>query len=159
MNKLRREIQEMLRNVPCWRPAALRRSQREEFLYATDLPGAADTKAVELFLQTAAANGWRTETAAGWIQLDRECSEPPDGGEPGQTGPEAHCCASLLRRHPGSGRSERERRMLIKAGEEGPEAYEKVCAQLHREWAEAMRKGEPLPDISLRFFEGGEQTC
>ena len=43
-------------------------------------------------------------------------------------------------------------RALIKAGEEGGKAYENACQKLHREWAERLRRKEPLPALSLRYF-------
>ena len=42
--------------------------------------------------------------------------------------------------------------LLVKAGEQGPEAYEKACGGLHREWAQRLRKKQALPPVSLRFF-------
>ena len=47
----------------------------------------------------------------------------------------------------------REKRLLIKADEEGREAFEKACRVLHREIAEALRKGDPLPDIPTDYLK------
>ena len=54
---------------------------------------------------------------------------------------------------------DREKRMLLKAGEEGPEAYERACGILHREWAAALRKGESLPDLTENCFGEEERKC
>ena len=71
--------------------------------------------------------------------------------------PAASCCRSLLERHrehliPSDGQAER---MLFKAGEEGPEAYEEACRKLHSRWAEALRAHLGIPDVHMSFFNGG----
>lgn len=135
------------------RPAALRRCRQEDWLYATDLPQAASGEAVDAFLRTAESNGWRTRKETGWILLDRIPEIPPEGFFSGPFGPEARCCLSLLRRHPDrKGNADHEVRMLLKAGEEGPDAYERACGILHREWASALRKGENLPGMATLYF-------
>ena len=160
MNNLRKEILGLLEGTAGSRPAALRRSRREDFLYATDLPATASPEAVNDFRRKAENMGWRTEEADGWIQLDRIPAEMPAAVFPGTSGPEARCCAGILRRHPGKRRNgDREKRMLLKAGEEGPEAYERACGILHREWAAALRKGESLPDLTEKCFGEEERKC
>ncbi len=157
MNKLRRELNELLADTYSIRPATLRRSLREDFLYATDLPQTADSEAVFSFICKAEAAGWRTADADGWIQLDKCPAEPPE--PPALPGPEARCCAALLRQHPeGRRNSSREKRILIKAAEKGSGARERACAALHREWAENLRKHEGLPDLSEKWFEE-ESKC
>lgn len=160
MNNLRQEITSLLSETDSRRPAALRRSFREDFLYATDLPKAATAEAVTEFRRKAESTGWRTEEAEGWIQLDRIPEEMPGDIFSGPYGPEARCCAGILRRHPEKRRNgDREKRMLLKAGEEGPEAYERICGILHREWAAALRKGESLPDLTGKNFGEAEDKC
>ena len=157
MNKLRQELNEMLAASGGSRPAALRRSQRADCLYATDLPKAAEPEAVNDFLCLAGTAGWRAEKADGWIQLDKIPNDPPE--PPGHAGPEARCCAALLRQHPEKRRNgDREKRILIKAAEEGAAARERACAALHREWAEKLRRHEGLPDLAENWFEE-EGTC
>ena len=156
MNKLRQELQKLLAGTPYTRTPALRRSLREDFLYASDLPQAADRDAVESFLRKAREAGWHASETEGWIQLDKVPQDPPEF--PGIPGPEAKCCASLLRRHPGPRRtSERERRMLYKAAEESAGARETVCGKLHREWAADLRTHRPLPDVETYWFEKEER--
>lgn len=160
MNNLRKEILCLLSGTACIRPAALRRSLREDFLYATDLPKTASPEAVKEFRRKAESAGWHTEEAEGWIQLDRIPGEMPADFLPGFFGPEARCCAGILRRHPEKRRNgDREKRMLMKAGEEGPEAYERACGILHREWAAALRKGGSLPDLTENCFGEEEDKC
>ena len=64
----------------------------------------------------------------------------------------------LLERHrehliPSDGQAER---MLFKAGEESPEAYEEACRKLHSRWAEALRAHLGIPDVHMSFFNGGD---
>ena len=153
MNKLRQEIRTILDGTDSSRPAALRRCRQEDWLYATDLPQAASAEAVNAFLRTAEGNGWRTRKEAGWILLDRIPEIPPADFFSGPFGPEARCCLSLLRRHPDrKGNADHAVRMLLKAGEEGPDAYERACGVLHREWAAALRKDEILPGMATLYF-------
>ena len=148
----------MLSAAESRRPAALRRSLREEYLYATDLPQAAGEEAVSAFRREAEKAGWKTEEDGGWILLDRIPQKPPAEGFRGSGGPEARCCAGILRRHPGNRKDgTREKRILIKADEEGAEAFENACRALHLEWAEALRKGEPLPDIPAEYLKEGTE--
>ena len=156
MNKLRLEVQALLSRTETVRPAALRRSLREDCLYATDLPQVTDAESTAAFRRAAEEAGWLTAEENGWIQLDRIPAAPPEDGFPDFPGPEARCCESLLRRHAETEKRDgnREKRMLLKAREEGPEAYDKCCGKLHREWAENLRKREALPEIDLKYFTG-----
>lgn len=158
MNKLRKEVLKLLASAECIRPAVLRRSLREDALYATDLPKVAAEPVLMEFCRRAEAAGWHTAREGDWIQLDQDRTEPPEGGFSGPYGKEAGCCKSLLLRHPERERNTgaREKRRLIKAGEKGPEDYEKVCSMIHQEWAGVLRRGEKLPDIPIAFFEGGK---
>ncbi len=160
MNELRAELKALLDVVPTVRPPALRRSLRDDALYATDLPAAADRETVEAFLRATGNAGWTARKTAGWIELDKAVRKPPRDGFHGPFGPEADCLLHLLRRHrPGENSPEEKKaaaaavRMLIKAGEAGPDAFEKACAQLHADWAVRLRTGLPLPDLDDSFFE------
>lgn len=153
MNKLRTTLQEILSGTESFRPAALRRSLRKEYIYATDLPRCAESTAVQDFCRRAELAAWIVCMDGDWIQLDYSGVNPEDTCFGGPFGREAECCAELLRRHPNGRKSgENEMRMLIKAGEEGPEAYEKICAGLHREWAAALRRKDLLPDLPESCF-------
>jgi len=154
MNAYRAELAALLAGTETKRPPALRRSLREDALYATDLPAAADEAVVASFCRRAQEAGWHPRREGGWIELDRAVTEPPEGALPDHPGPEAACCRSLMERHaPGSPADPRWTRRLIKAGEEGARAYEKACAAIHRDWAERLRKREGIPGISIAFFQ------
>lgn len=152
-NALRRELAALLAAPEGSRQPALRRSRLAGWLYATDLPVLYGGAVPDSMAESLKAAGWETDTENGWMQLRKPAPEPPDGWFNGPFGPEAACCLSLLARHnPGAGDPEPAARSLIKAGEEGPDAYEAACAALHRDWAERLRQGEPLPAVSRRYF-------
>ena len=174
MNELRAELKALLDAAGAGRPPALRRSLRDDALYATDLPAAADGETLRAFLRAAAGAGWTARQEGGWLELDKAVEAPPRGGFSGPFGPEAACLRSLLRRHrpdPVSPEAEAAAasaiRRLIKAGEAGPDAYEQTCARLHAEWAARLREGLPLPGMEETFFRAksgalsgkGEETC
>lgn len=152
-NALRTELSALLRAPEGSRAPALRRSLRADWLYAADLPVLYGGNLPEELLSRLKDAGWEAEPDGGWLQLRKPAPEPPEGWYGGSFGPEAACCLSLLeRQRPCDGDPEPAQRMLIKAGEEGPEAYETACASLHRDWAECLRRGETLPDLSRRYF-------
>ena len=160
MNPYREELRSMLACLETQRPAVLRRSRSEQWMYATDLPLIATGDALESFSRQARQAGWTTGTDGGWLQLDRPVREPLPGVIPKEwkSCPEAACCRSLLERHRehltvSDGQAER---MLIKAGEEGPDAYEEACRKLHSRWAEALRTHHGIPDVHMSFFDGGD---
>ena len=161
MNPYREELRSMLARLETQRPATLRRSRSEQWMYATDLPLVASEDVLEAFSGQAHRAGWTTGTDGGWLQLDRPVRELPPGMIPEEwkNRPAASCCRSLLERHrehliPSDGQAER---MLFKAGEEGPEAYEEACRKLHSRWAEALRAHLGIPDVHMSFFNGGEE--
>jgi len=156
MNALREELSRALESLSAPRHPALRRSLREDALYATDLPAAAP-EAVPLFLRTVREKGWTAAERNGWIDLDQVPETPPAGWKPGKPGPETACCLSLLRRRKPAGNGAPEEtgrviRKLIKAGEENGENWEAVCAGLHREWAVRLRTGRGIPPVPEAFF-------
>ena len=154
MNALRKELAALLDSVPARRPPALRRSAEAEWLYATDFPAAGGEGAQEALLERLREAGWEYAETAGWIQVRKSAAEPPEGWYEGGFGPEARCCLSLLERHAATGDPGTVRLTLVKAGEQGSRAYEDACAKLHREWAAMLRRKEPLPAVSRRYFGG-----
>ena len=151
---LRRELNTLLVGTAFTRVPAVRRSLREDWLYASDLPALCTETALQALAVRLAEAGWETMEEQGWLQFRKAVGEPPEPLREGLPGPEAACCRSLLARHP-----ERESVfpmktvcMLVKAAEEGKNAYENTCAKLHRQWAERLREGKALPAVSLRFF-------
>ncbi len=153
MNAWRKMLRELLDGAGAPRPPALRRSGAEGYLYASDLPGLVSMEKVNSFLDKAGETGWKGKTEKGWLLLTRDAKCPPEGWFPGPFGAEAACCRGLLERHEkGNERDQEAERMLIRAGEEGAEAYEKACAGVHRDWAARLRKREKLPDIDPIYF-------
>ncbi len=156
-NAWRVQLRLLLDRQVAVRPPALRRSPLPDYLYATDLPGLCSPSALAACCQEAESLGWAWHVERGWLHLRRPAIAPPEGGFCGPFGPEAACCAQLLSRHAGKGgmlpsRWEEAAFALIKAGEEGPAAYERVCRALHQSFAECLRRGESLPPLSLSFF-------
>ncbi len=154
INGLRKELTGILTSRPLSRPPAVRRSSRREWLYSTDILFLLERVERDSLIKELTLAGWECQEENSWLQMRKEATEPPEDWYDGPFGPEAGCCSSLLDRHPertvsidGSAQ-----RALIKAGEEGVNAYETACLQLHREWAENLRRGEPLPYISRRYF-------
>ena len=154
-NALRREVIAILTVLQLPRLPAIRRSLSADWLYATDLPGYCSEEDVRRAAGCLADAGWTCKTEGGWMLIRKIAAEPPDGWVSSPFGTQAACCASMLRRQtekePGIG--ETAQYALIKAGEEGYKAYEEVCSMLHGEWAERLRQGRLLPDISLKYFE------
>ena len=153
MNAWRKELLDILAETPCRRKPALRRSLLEDAIYATDLPLVSSEEGLRSFRGKAEQAGWRLWMGRDWLQLDRSGTAPPEGWFSGPFGPEAGCCASLLRRQAWAEEDQTAFRLLIRAGEEGPGAYERACGALHREWAARLRQKRPLPRLDLRFFE------
>lgn len=154
-NSLRRELEILLTASREGRRPAIRRSLKDEWLYATDIPKVYITRIPDLLRKALTSAGWEYIQEGDWLQLRKTVQEPPDDWYTGSFGPEAACCLSLLRRHMpvADSASDLAQRMLIKAGEQGEKAYEDACAILHRHWAERLRQGIPLPAVSLRYFE------
>ena len=154
MNALRTELNRIVSDVPATRRAAIRRSLEEEWLYATDLPVLCSGEQLEVLQNRLCEAGWESRIINGWMQTRKASQEPPEGWFCGPFGPEAACCLSILERQESCDSTipYREETILIRAGEEGAEAYAAACAMLHREGAEKLRMGKPLPSISTRYF-------
>lgn len=160
VNPYREELRSILDALETERPAVLRRSRSEEWLYATDLPAAASENTLNDFINRAGQAGWKLVREGGWILLDRKDGVFLPGFIPEEctTGPAAACCRSLLERHrnhlaPSDGNTER---MLLKAGEESRESYEEACRKLHARWAERLRGHQGIPAVHMTFFGGGK---
>lgn len=158
---LRAELAKIISETETCRSPALRRSDRTEWLYATDLPKTADCRETTDFIRKAETAGWRVKQENGWIYLDRISYEKVPEIVPAVTGSERACLRSLILRHekekiPSDGEAER---MLIKAGETGPDAYESACRKLHLKWAERLRNHRGIPAIDREWFEEGNKLC
>ena len=155
-NELREELRELCRQVKTIRTPAIRRSLQDRYLYATDLPQAAEEAAVKEFMRKAREAGWKVSEAEGWLQLDKPVHMPPKGWYEGPAGAEAAGCLSILRRHagrtaPSDGSAERR---LIKAAETGAAAFKEACRLIHAQWAKGLREGNKIPDVNPEFFGG-----
>ena len=154
INAFRKELSAILASRQTDRPPVLRRSRQEEWIYVTDIPALVSDGVKCQLKDELKAAGWENTETDGWLFLRKHAEDPPEGWYAGAFGPEAACCFSVLNRHPHMNGTEAEtaQRMLIKAGEEGEKAYERACSALHREWAECLRQGKPLPAVSLKYF-------
>ena len=155
INQLRKELTELFVAADHEeRKPALRRSLREEWLYAADLPAYMDESALENISGRLSRIGWESMLDGAWLQLRKAIKEPPSGWHTGGSGTEAACCLSLLIRHPDRIHETEQKAeyLLIKGREQGENAFEDACRRLHHEWAVRLRKGSRLPDINIRFF-------
>ena len=100
INALRKELAEALAGEPGRKPA-LRRSLKDEWLYATDLPVIHGGRVPEKTAARLTEAGWEYTAEGGWLQMRKAAEEPPEGWHEGGFGPEAGCCLSLLERHAG----------------------------------------------------------
>ena len=154
MNDWRQQLTALLEEGSWTRKPALRRSRLAEAMYATDLPLFSSEEEVNGFLFRLKEAGWKGWIQDGWLQMVPMGLTFPKCVYEGSFGREATACGSLLARHP-RGTVEMETAFrLVKAGEEGPDAFERTCGQLHQEWAIRLRNHEPLPDIPVSWFGG-----
>ena len=153
-NAMRKELASLLTAPAESRPAVIRRSREPEWLYATDLPVLYEGSIPETVLNRLNCAGWETLQTGNWLQLKKDQPEPPEDWYTGPFGTEAACCRSLLNRHTHSSDepSDDAQRLLIKAGETDGKTYENACRILHHDWAERLRLGRSLPDLSPRYF-------
>ena len=148
---LRTQVQSALYAVPARRKPALRRSDAPDALFATDLPLVAESAAVEAFRADMAARGWHSKLRNGWLILDAPVPVP-EYVLPKDLAGECGCCISLLLRHPGSAPAEKYIRIVVKAAEAGRQPFERMCGQLHGEFAARLRRHEPLPGALLPYL-------
>ena len=154
-NALRLELAEILADIGGERKPALRRSRRADRMYATDLAGTPEGPERDAMAGRLRDAGWDVEDEGGWLEMRKRAADPPEGWFDGPFGPEAACCRALLERHPEQGKENfAVECRLVKAGEEGQEAYELACREIHGLLAERLRRREKLPGISLRYFGG-----
>lgn len=151
LSALRREVQAALEELDVRRKPALRRSDNPGALLATDLPQAAERAETERFIARITAMGWRVWTSEGWLLLDKAVPVP-EGYAPHLTEGAVGCCISLLRRHAAGEADAGSIRAVVKAAESGRPALERLCEQLHREWAAALREHRNLPGGLLPYL-------
>ena len=154
-NALRKELAALLTAPEMSRAPVIRRSLKEEWLYTADLSLLYDGKLPKDVAKNLSSADWAYSLEGTWLQLRKTATEPPEDWYADLFGAEAECCASLLRRHPERDEdgSEAMQYKLIKAAEKGFEAYETACRDIRRSWAERLRQGKRLTEISIRYFE------
>lgn len=157
LRALREQVQRVLYAVPAGRKPALRRSDAPDALFATDLPLAADGDAVASFQREMIRLGWRCEERNGWLVLDAPVPVP-DADLPDMPAGECGSCISILLRHREDAPASEEIRAVVKAAEAGRIPLEKLCGQLHEQFAVSLRKKEPLPGVLLPYLCNAYQT-
>ena len=166
LSAAREALNLLLSGIRTRRKPAVRRASDDDWMFATDLPLAADEAGTERFVHLASADGWRVgRTENGWLLLDRPSLIPGVTERTGALPPgEAGALISLLERHPSDTADERALRAVAKAAEEGAAALDRLCARLHADWAEKLRGHEKLPGALLPYLcaaakETEEKTC
>ncbi len=151
LTALRAQVNAALAVVPARRRPTLRRCDAPDALLATDLPFIADEPAVAAFAADMQGKGWRVTSQNGWILLDAPIPAP-EAPIPANFAGEAGCCISLLLRHPGSAEAAELIRAVAKAAEAGPLPFERLCTQIHADFAARLRKKAPLPGALLPYL-------
>jgi hypothetical protein len=154
LTMLRREVQDMMAAVGkgMARKPALRRASNELALLATDFPLIADEECTRRFRRLAQENGWRVWLENGWLMLDKAVPAPAMAAPSDHADNELRCCISLLTRHPEAGDATRFIRALVKADEAGRQPMQRLCRQMHQEFAAMLRMHQPLPGALLPYL-------
>lgn len=158
LTPLRQEVQACLRNVPCRRKPALRRTDDPGFLLMTDLPQAAPPEAVTDFTANLRLHGWTVQEVSGWLLLDRLIPSPVCTLPKNYAG-ELGCCLWLLHHHPGNAAPPEMLRALAKAAEQGPIQLERLCKAWHGQFAALLRQHQPLPGGLLPYLCTLNKEC
>lgn len=157
MKTLRAQVQNALYAVPAKRKPALRRSDAPDALLATDLTLIAGAEEVARFCEDIGRLGWRTSLRRGWLTLDAPVPVPEAVlDEPGAG--ECACCISLLKRHPDDAPAEQYIRAVVKAADAGLQPFERLCGELHAEFAARLRRHEALPGVLLPYLCEASRT-
>ena len=151
LSLLRKQVQSVLYAVSAKRKPALRRSDAANALFATDLTLIAEADAVTTFRAELERLGWSICERDGWLTLDAPVPAPVCNVPAVMTG-ECGCCISLLLRHPDHAPAEDEIRAVTKAADAGIQPFERVCAQLHADFAVRLRQRQPLPGALLPYL-------
>ena len=151
LTALRQQVQGMLYAVPTQRKPALRRSDALDALFATDLPLIADADAISGFVAEMERHGWTVRPLNGWLMLDAPVPAP-EAAIPAVLTGECGACISLLLRHPEDAPAEAFIRAVAKAAEAGRQPFERLCVQLHGEFAARLRAHQPLPGALLPYL-------
>lgn len=148
LTALRAAVNARFDALPLRRKPALRRSDDEAYLLATDLPLTCDEATAARFISMMEADGWRVTQVGDWLWLDHPVPVP-DAAPTAACG-ELGCLIALLERHPGGAADPAEIRALVKAQE--ARTLDRLCATWHREWAVRLRRRAPLPGTLLPWL-------
>ena len=148
LTTLRAQVQCVLYAVPAKRKPALRRSDAPDALFATDLPLIAEESAVTAFITELTRNRWTISTRNGWLTLDAPVPVPTYT-VPDTLAGACGCCISLLLRHQEEAPAADFIRAVVKAADAGKLPFERLCSQLHGEFAARLRQHEALPGALL----------
>lgn len=151
LTALRTQAQGVLYAVPAKRKPALRRSDAPDALFATDLPLIAEEDAVCTFMADMEKLGWTVRERNGWLTLDAAIPVP-EYVIPTATAGECGCCISLLLRHKDDAPAADFIRAVVKAAEAGRLPFERLCGQLHGEFAARLRSHQPLPGHLIPYL-------
>lgn len=151
LTTLRTQVQSVLYAVPAKRKPALRRSDAPDALFATDLPLVAEAEAVQTFAADMTCLGWTVSERNGWLTLDAAVPAP-DAQVPQTLTGECGCCISLLLRHMDDAPAEEHIRAVVKAADAGKQLFERLCGQLHGEFAAQLRQHQPTPGKLLPYL-------
>ncbi len=154
LTALRLRIQAALQSVPAVRRPALRRCDATDALLATNLPFVAEEADVSAFTAVMEASGVRVMPRGGWLLLDAPVPAPEAAIPPCLVG-EAGCCISLLLRHGDNGPAQDADeviRAIVKASEAGKQPFERLCTQLHADFAARLRQHSALPTGALPYL-------
>lgn len=146
----REQLRELLAKTEAVRKPALRRSNNEEFLFATNLPLITKENELTRFLSEAQSTGWTCRIESGWLLLDKVPDEKIIIAE---RSTEAEACAAILERHSIKADGRREWRILYKACEQDEKKVSEAFMMLHAEMALALREHRKLPDLQIRWKE------
>ena len=157
LTALRQQVQGVLYAVPAKRKPALRRSDAPDALFATDLPLVAEEEVIRNFAAHMEACGWTVRERNGWLTLDAAVPVP-ETVIPADLVGECGCCISLLLRHPEDAPAADGIRAVVKAADAGKQPFERLCTQLHRDFAHRLRVHQPLPGALLPYLCHAYQT-
>lgn len=158
LSHLRSQVRPVLESVPARRKPALRRTDAPDALLVTDLPLIAAPDHVAAFQAEMARLGWHTAMKNGWLALDAPIPAPALT-IPANLEGECGCCISLLLRHPDAAAPEDFIRAVVKAADAGPIPLERLCAQLHADFAARLRQHIPLPGALLPYLCAAYQAA
>lgn len=151
LTALRQQVQAVLYAVPAKRKPALRRSDAPDALFATDLPLIAEEEAVAAFIADMQNQGWTILERNSWLTLDKAVPVP-EYTIPDAPAGECGCCIALLLRHREEAPAEECIRAVTKAADAGKLPFERLCTQLHGEFAVRLREHRPLPGALLPYL-------